>query len=131
MKGVLADRFSLIQFKEWQLRAIKAAIAGEDVLVIQPTGSGKSLCFHFPAVYSQKTAIVITPIISLMCDQTAALQSKNIRATFLGTAQKDKSKQERVRAGEFELVFVSPESFFTDSGTPHQLFTQLIRYSTS
>ena len=118
MKGVLADRFSLIQFKEWQLRAVTAAIAGEDVLVIQPTGSGKSLCFHFPALYSQKTATVITPTISLMCDQTAALQSKNLRATFLGTAQNNKSIHERVRAGEFELVLVSPESFSLIVGYP-------------
>ena len=113
MKRVLADRFSLVQFKEWQLSAIKAAIGGKDVLVI--LGSGKSLCFHFPAVYSHQTAIY----------NDHSFQSKNIRATFQGTAQKYKSIQERVCAGEFELVFVSPESFFADSGIPHQLFTQL------
>ena len=70
MEGMLADRFQLTSFKDWQQRAIEAAISGKDALIIQPTGSGKSLCFQFPAVWSKKTTVVITPTVSLMSDQT-------------------------------------------------------------
>ena len=112
MKGMLADRFQLTSFKDWQQRAIEAAISGKDTLIIQPTGSGKSLCFQFPAVWSKKTAVVITPTVSLMSDQTSNLEARNIKSTFLGTAQKDKSVYSKILSGEYKLVFVTPESFF-------------------
>ena len=110
--------FRLIQLKEWQLRAIKAAISGEDVRHGYSTNKvwKKPLLPFSGRLFSSNSH-------SLMCDQTAALQSKN--HFLLGTAQNNKSIQERVCVGEFELVFVSPESFFTDSGIPHLLFTQL------
>jgi len=79
MKGILADRFQMTAFKDWQQRAIEAAIKGKDTLIIQPTGSGKSLCFQFPAVWSKKTTIVITPTVSLMSDQTRNLEARNIK----------------------------------------------------
>ena len=125
MKGMLVERFGLTEFKDWQQRAIDATIAGKDVLVVQPTGSGKSLCFQFPAVWSNKTAVVITPTVSLMCDQTTNLVAKNIKATYLGTAQHDRTVQSKILAGEYEVVFVTPESFFEDDGSPRQLFRQL------
>ena len=125
MKGMLADRFQLTSFKDWQQRAIEAAILGKDTLIIQPTGSGKSLCFQFPAVWSKKTTVVITPTVSLMSDQTSNLEARNIKSTFLGTAQKDKSVYGKILSGEYELVFVTPESFFDEDGTPKQLFRQL------
>lgn len=125
MKGILADRFQMTAFKDWQQRAIEAAIKGKDTLIIQPTGSGKSLCFQFPAVWSKKTTIVITPTVSLMSDQTRNLEARNIKSTFLGTAQRDKSVYKKILSREYDLVFVTPESFFDEGGTPKQLFRQL------
>ena len=93
MVGVLAERFKLTQFKDWQMNAIKAVLSGLDALVVQPTGCGKSLCFQFPAVWLKKTAIVLTPTVSLMSDQTTSLTARGISATFLGSAQRDKSAQ--------------------------------------
>ena len=118
MVGVLAERFKLTQFKDWQMNAIKAVLSGFDALVVQPTGCGKSLCFQFPAVWLKKITIVLTPTVSLMSDQTSSLMARGISATFLGSAQRDKSTVARVLAGEYEVMFVTPESFFDDDGTP-------------
>ena len=72
----------------------------KDTFVVQPTGSGKSLCFQFPAVYSKKLTevIVITPTISLMQDQTHELSLKGVSAAYLGSAQFDIHAEERVFA---------------------------------
>ena len=64
--GTLAERFSLMKFKPFQKDVITHCLNGKDAIVIQPTGSGKSLCYQFPAIYTGKTA---TPTISLMMDQ--------------------------------------------------------------
>ena len=64
MVGLLVERFKLTTFKDWQLRTIKALINVQDALVVQSTGSGKSLCFQFPAAWLKKTTIIITPTIS-------------------------------------------------------------------
>ena len=66
---VLADKFHLTHSKDFQSRIIKAILNNKDTLVIQPTGSGKSLCFQFPAICSNKLTLVITPTVSLMQDQ--------------------------------------------------------------
>ena len=73
-------------------------------------------------MWSKKTAVVIIPTVSLMSDQTSNLEARNIKSTFLGTAQKDKSVYSKILSGEYELVFVTPESFFDEDGTPKQLF---------
>ena len=63
---VLAECFHLTHFKEFQSRIIDAVLNKKDSLVIQPTGSGKSLCYQFPAVYTKRLTLVITPTISLI-----------------------------------------------------------------
>ena len=125
MHGMLVERFQLTQFKDWQLNAINALIRGEDALVVQPTGSGKSLCFQFPALWLSGTAVVITPTVSLMSDQTCSLTSRGIRATYLGKAQPDKNVSAKILERQYKIVFVTPESFFEDGGTPKHLFVQL------
>ena len=111
---VLADRFQLTHFKEFQTKVINAVLNKKDTLVIQPTGSGKSLCFQFPAVYSKKLTLVITPTISLMQDQTHELSLKGISAVYLGSAQFDVHAEDRVFAPESDVsvLFVSPEWLF-------------------
>ena len=88
------------------------------LVLARVSASGKSLCFQFPAVWLKKTTIVITPTISLMSDQTGSLDSRGIKATFLhvGQAQCDRDVKQRVVMGEYEVVFVTPESFFDDDG---------------
>ena len=60
-----------------------------------------------------------------MDDQSSSLSSKGIKATFLGTAQQDTQIPHKLLAGEYEIVFVTPESFFADNGQPRELFKQL------
>ena len=84
--GTLAERFSLISF---QKEIITHCLNGNDTIVIQPTGSGKSLCYQFPAIYTGKVAIVISPTISLMMHQVKKLTEKKTPMYFcwISTAQ--------------------------------------------
>ena len=115
--GTLAEKFSLTQFKPFQKDVITQCLNGNDTIVIQPTGSGKSLCYQFPAVYSGKIAIIISPTISLMIDQVKKLKERGIPCTFLGSAQHNKELNEEVLRGDsdIQLVFVTPELLFSSN----------------
>ena len=84
MLGLLVKNFSLTTFKNWQLEAIKTVIKDKNALIIQPTGSRKSLCFFFPPFATEKLSIVITPTISLMAHQVKSLMEHGISAAHLG-----------------------------------------------
>jgi len=113
---VLAEYFHLTHFKEFQCHVIDAVLEKRDSLVIQPTGSGKSLCYQFPAVYRKQMTLVITPTISLMQDQTHELESLGISAIYLGSAQTDPNAEKKVfdTDSTVAVVFVSPEWLFGD-----------------
>ena len=78
---------------------IDNTMSGKDSIVVQPTGSGKSLCYQFPPVYQNKKALVVSQTISLMNDQVNNLSQKNTKATFLGSAQLDKATEDSVFSG--------------------------------
>ncbi|CAG0884337.1 unnamed protein product [Darwinula stevensoni] len=81
-----------------------------DQCVVMATGSGKSLCYQFPPVYTGQLGVVISPLISLMEDQVEALQVAGIEACFLGSAQGSSKKVlNQVWEGEMRLVYVTPE----------------------
>ena len=84
--ATLAECFSLTTFNDFQELVIDNALAGRDSIIVQPTCSGKSLCFQFPPVYTNKKAIVVSPTISMMYDQVTNLLGKKIKSTFLGSA---------------------------------------------
>ena len=109
--ATLAEKFGLTKFKQFQKEIILSVLEGKDTVVIQPTGSGKSLCFQFPAVYQQKKAIVVSPTISLMQDQVTNLKVKNINAVYLGSAQLDKKVESDafLPNSEYSIIFVTPE----------------------
>ena len=111
---VLTEKLHLTHFKSFQSKIIDAVLKRKDTLVIQPTGSGKSLCFQFPAVYTKKLTLVITPTISLMQDQTHHLSETGISAIFLGSAQMDAHADSKVFSPDstVSLLFVSPEWLF-------------------
>ena len=112
----LADTFELTRFRDYQRLAISAALNGKDSLIIQPTGSGKSLCYQFPPVYTHTKAVVVCPTISLMQDQHALLTDQGIQCTYLGSAQVDKSLERSVFTSEdpHRIIFVTPEWLFKD-----------------
>ena len=72
--ATLAEKFNLTTLKPFQKTIIDATLNGQDTLVIQPTGSGKSICFQLPLVYLNKKAIIVTPTISLMQDQVSQIK---------------------------------------------------------
>lgn len=109
--------------KYWQLKAIWVILEGENSLIVQPTGSGKSLCYQFPCTVTQKITIVLTPTISLMMDQVESLISTGLWATFLGSAQKNTTVTAKVAQGQFDIIFCTPVQ---SSGGPKPLFRTLL-----
>ena len=109
--ATLAKTFGLTKFKPFQKDIILSVLDGKDTVVIQPTGSGKSLCYQFPAIYQGKKVIVVSPTISLMQDQVTNLKLKNVNAVFLGSAQLDKKAEVNafLPHGEINVIFVTPE----------------------
>ena len=106
--GLLVKNFGLTTFKDWQLDAIKAVMKGKNALVIQPTGSGKSLCFSFPPYAPEKLSVVVTPTISLMEDQVRGLTERGISAAHLGGGQKDSAVLPGLQSGKYRVLFVTP-----------------------
>lgn len=111
----LKDYFGHESFKPGQLEVVRAALAGRDVAVFWATGAGKSLCYQLPALQTGKTAIVVSPLISLMQDQvikfnaTIGAAEGGHRACFLGSAQADKEVEHRAARGEYRVVYMTPE----------------------
>ena len=93
---MLLNHFGLTTIKDWQLETIKAVLEGRNCFVIQPTGSGKSLCFQILPLVTGKMTIVLTPKISLVNDQCMKLNDSGISATFLGSSQVDKNVEDKI-----------------------------------
>ena len=126
MTGILVKQFGLTAFRDWQLEIIQAVLVRKNTFVLQPTGSGKSLCFQFPPLVTKKMTVVLTPTIALMNNQTVAMIEKGIRATYLGSTQKDPKVEEKIATGQFDLVYVTPEKFFDIAGGLRRFFHDLI-----
>jgi ATP-dependent DNA helicase RecQ/Werner syndrome ATP-dependent helicase len=96
-------------------------LEGRDAAVFWATGNGKSLVYQVPALHTRKTAVVVTPLISLMQDQVNKLNAtagrgERVLAAFLGSAQRDSTVEPRALRGDFPLVYVSPEKLFGADG---------------
>jgi len=112
MRGILREFWGYDRFRPLQEEAMEAVLRGEDSLVILPTGGGKSLCFQAPALAMEGTAVVVTPLISLMKDQVDALGELGIAAGKLHSGQSPEEARgvwNALRAGELKLLYVSPE----------------------
>ena len=109
----LREQFGLPAFHPWQREAIDELLEGRrKVLVIAPTGGGKSLCYQLPAAVLDGTSIVISPLIALMEDQVRALTERGIAATYLASTLDTEERQRREREifdGRYQLVYVAPE----------------------
>ncbi len=109
----LREQFGLAQFHSWQREAIEELLEGRGrVLVIAPTGGGKSLCYQLPAAVLEGTSVVISPLIALMEDQVRALTARGIEATYLAsTLDPDelRRREQAISEGRYQLVYVAPE----------------------
>jgi ATP-dependent DNA helicase RecQ len=99
-------------FRPLQERVVRTLLAGRDTCVVMPTGGGKSLCYQLPAVISQRTTVVVSPLIALMQDQAAQLAQMGIPAavlnSFLNNDQQYKVIRD-ARDGAYRLLYLSPE----------------------
>ena len=112
--AVLEKYFGFREFLDAQEEVITVIASGADVLVVMPTGGGKSLCYQLPALLLEGTTVVVSPLIALMKDQVDALQRRGISATLINSSLSPAEQRERIRAlarGEFKLVYIAPERF--------------------
>jgi len=115
--SILKDKFGYTTFRPLQQEAIEAIMAGEDVLLVLPTGGGKSICFQIPALAKEGLSLVISPLIALMNDQVMALQENGISAYSLHS---NIDYDEKIRIsnaidnGEAKLIYISPEGLLNE-----------------
>lgn len=108
--------FGHAAFRGEQAAIVNHVIAGNDALVLMPTGAGKSLCYQVPALLRDGTGIVISPLIALMQDQVDALRQLGVRAAFLNSTLDADTAAQVERAlvdGGLDLLYVAPERLLT------------------
>lgn len=114
LKRTLKDVFKIEKLRELQLPTMNAVMSNEDVILVMPTGGGKSLCYQLPAVISKGITIVVSPLVSLMEDQLHGLQKINVKAMML-SAKCDKEKVKIImnalvdKKSDLKLIYVTPE----------------------
>ncbi|MGO1297490.1 MAG: ATP-dependent DNA helicase RecQ [Vibrio sp.] len=116
-QSVLRDVFGYQTFRVGQQEVIEAAMAGQDSLVIMPTGGGKSLCYQIPALVMDGITLVISPLISLMKDQVDQLKANGVSAECVNSTMTREALQRvysRIHTGELKLLYVSPERVLTN-----------------
>ncbi|MBW4660815.1 MAG: DNA helicase RecQ [Drouetiella hepatica Uher 2000/2452] len=124
----LKHYFGYDTFRLEQQSIIEAALENQDLLVIMPTGGGKSLCFQLPALLKSGLTIVVSPLIALMQDQVEALRDNGIGATFLNStvgSSEVRDRASQILSGKIKLLYVAPERLLTEQ---FLLFLEQVRH---
>ncbi|WP_207533634.1 DNA helicase RecQ [Desertivirga arenae] len=127
-REILKKYFGYDNFRPQQEDIVKKIVSGNDVLVLMPTGGGKSICYQVPALIREGVCIVISPLISLMKDQVDSLRANGIAAAFLNSSQSFQEQQailESCYKKEIALLYVSPEKLIAELS----MITQMARPS--
>jgi len=116
LSAALHQHFGFPAFRSGQQEACEAALADRDVMVVMPTGSGKSLCYQLPALLRDDLTVVVSPLVALMQDQVEALAARGLGdRVALVNAQQDVASNadtlRRAEAGQLRLLYVAPERF--------------------
>ena len=129
--------FGYNELKVEQHKALKAFVEGRDVFVALPTGYGKSLCYALlPAIFDSKKELVektsicmiVSPLIALMKDQSNFFIKKGISSGFVSDIESiNKDMRRKIRKGECQLVFISPEALFLNTEWRRMLSSDLYR----
>ncbi|WP_226581602.1 DNA helicase RecQ [Halobacillus litoralis] len=111
---ILQQYYGYSSFRPGQEEAILHVLEGRNTLAVMPTGGGKSLCYQIPGLSLDGTAVIISPLISLMKDQVDALLSYGIAATYINSSLSAEEQHQRLRdmkSGRYSFVYVAPERF--------------------
>ncbi|WNY24323.1 ATP-dependent RNA helicase DbpA [Methanimicrococcus hongohii] len=118
MTTVLEKNFGYTSFRPNQEEVIEAILNDRDVFVLMPTGGGKSLCYQIPALMKDGTAVVVSPLISLMKDQVDSLVSNGISAAYLNSTLSESESADvknRLLSGDLRILYVAPERLMMSS----------------
>ncbi|MBR0739649.1 RecQ family ATP-dependent DNA helicase [Bradyrhizobium liaoningense] len=120
--------FGLDRFRDGQLAVVQAALAGRSILVVSPTGFGKTLCFQLPAVLRRQVSVVVSPLKALMGEQVSALLRRKIPSSFINSDIDVVEKRLRYRllaSNHIKLLYAAPERFFVRNLNEQQLLRSL------
>ncbi|MEH2049525.1 DNA helicase RecQ [Nostoc sp.] len=121
LEQALKYHFGYDRFRPGQRQIIEDALQNRDLLIVMPTGGGKSLCFQLPALIKKGLTVVVSPLIALMQDQVEGLRNNNIAATFLNSSlnpYKVRSREEAILSGKVRLLYVAPERLLSERFLP-------------
>ncbi len=113
-KELLQQYYGFSSFRPGQEEAISHVLERKNTLAVMPTGGGKSLCYQIPGLTLPGTAIIISPLISLMKDQVDALLSYGVAATYINSslsAEEQRNRIQDMENGRYSFVYVAPERF--------------------
>jgi len=117
LEQALKHYFGYDSFRPGQRSIIEQSLQNRDLLVVMPTGGGKSLCYQLPALLKPGLMVVVSPLIALMQDQVQALEDNGIPATFLNSSLSGtviREREQAVREGRIKLLYVAPERLLSE-----------------
>lgn len=121
LEQALKYYFGYDSFRPGQRQIIEQALENRDLLIVMPTGGGKSLCFQLPALLKKGLTVVVSPLIALMQDQVEAMRSSGVAATFLNSslnAYQVRLREEAILNGKVKLLYVAPERLLSERFLP-------------
>ena len=128
LEKALKHYFGYDTFRPGQRQIVEQALQNQDLLIVMPTGGGKSLCFQLPALLKPGLTVVVSPLISLMQDQVDALHDNGIGATFLNSSLNSwqvRHREEAILNGKSKLLYVAPERLVSERFLP---FLDLVKH---
>jgi ATP-dependent DNA helicase RecQ len=126
--GAALRLFGLERFRDGQLPIVEAALSGQSVLVVSPTGFGKTLCFQLPAILRPGVSVVVSPLKALMGEQVSALLRHKVPSTFINSDLDGVEKQIRYQLlanKSLKLLYAAPERFFVQNKRELQMLRSL------
>jgi len=121
LEQALKHYFGYDTFRPGQRQIVEQALQNRDLMIVMPTGGGKSLCFQLPALLKPGLTVVVSPLIALMQDQVEALRANRIGATFLNSSLNVKAVRDReqdILERKIKLLYVAPERLLSERFLP-------------